>query len=333
MKKFPKGFDERFVDFPGYILGITREIWEDRGVGPALERYYAKDILVRAATGMTTSNEGVTSATMQTLHEFPDRQLLGEDVVWNGSAERGLLSSHRIFSVATHTGDGQFGKASGAAIRNRVIAECWVKDNQVVEEWLVRDQAAIAACIGLSAQEMAAAQVTRDLESSGEVGFFTADMDVKGEYVPVIESDPATDAYASAWQSIWEEREPLGIRDLYAPGVVLHLPGGVTAHGHQDIDQFVVSYLAALPDSVFKIEQLMINRDEGKLPRLAMRFSLSGTHTGWGRFGRPGGAPVYVMGMTQAHWIDGKVSMEWLLIDEVSVWKQILAHDVKKSAT
>ena len=27
-----KGFDPRFKDFPDYILGITKEIWEERGI-------------------------------------------------------------------------------------------------------------------------------------------------------------------------------------------------------------------------------------------------------------------------------------------------------------
>ena len=38
-----KGFDPRFRSVPEYILGITREIWEERGVGPALRRYYADE--------------------------------------------------------------------------------------------------------------------------------------------------------------------------------------------------------------------------------------------------------------------------------------------------
>jgi hypothetical protein len=27
-----KGFDPKFRDFPDYIIGITKEIWEDRGI-------------------------------------------------------------------------------------------------------------------------------------------------------------------------------------------------------------------------------------------------------------------------------------------------------------
>jgi ABC-type sugar transport system substrate-binding protein len=35
-----KGFDPKFADFPDYIIGITKEIWEDRGIA-TLHRYYA----------------------------------------------------------------------------------------------------------------------------------------------------------------------------------------------------------------------------------------------------------------------------------------------------
>ena len=41
-----KGFSNHWKDFPDYIIGITKEIWEDRGVG-TLHDYYAKDIVVR----------------------------------------------------------------------------------------------------------------------------------------------------------------------------------------------------------------------------------------------------------------------------------------------
>ena len=42
-----KGFSDRFIDFPDYILGITMEIWEGRGLG-TLNTYYSHDIIVRS---------------------------------------------------------------------------------------------------------------------------------------------------------------------------------------------------------------------------------------------------------------------------------------------
>ena len=75
-----KGFDPKFAEFPDYIIGITKEIWEDRGIA-TLHEYYAPDIVVRMPGSVSTGNGNVIAATMATLAEFPDRTLLGEDVI------------------------------------------------------------------------------------------------------------------------------------------------------------------------------------------------------------------------------------------------------------
>ena len=102
-----KGFDPKFTDFPDYIIGITKEIWEDRQIS-TLHHYYSDDIIVRSPASIVIGNQGVIAATMATLAEFPDRTLFGEDVIWSGTPETGMLSSHRIISTATHTGDGVY---------------------------------------------------------------------------------------------------------------------------------------------------------------------------------------------------------------------------------
>ena len=50
-----------YRDVPEFIYGITREIWEDRGIGRKIDQYYAQDILLRAPTGLTVVNSGVTA--------------------------------------------------------------------------------------------------------------------------------------------------------------------------------------------------------------------------------------------------------------------------------
>ena len=84
-----KGFDPRFADPTDYILGITKEIWEDRGVA-TLRHYYAPDLTVRSPASVVQGNAGVIAATMATLAEFPDRTLLGEDVIWCEDGDRRL---------------------------------------------------------------------------------------------------------------------------------------------------------------------------------------------------------------------------------------------------
>ena len=117
-----KGFSNRWKDFPDYIIGITKEIWEDRGVG-TLHHYYAKDIVVRSPMGIQRGNQQVIASTMATINEFPDRQLFGDDVIWS-EHETGYLSSHRLNTVATHTRDGAFGHATGKRWNVKVIADC-----------------------------------------------------------------------------------------------------------------------------------------------------------------------------------------------------------------
>jgi predicted ester cyclase len=87
-----------------------------------------------------------------------------------------------------------------------------------------------------------------------------------------------------------------------------------------------LGYLAAFPDAAFSVESATVNRDAGQAVRVALRWSLRGTHTGFGHFGSPTGAPVYVMGLSHAPIIKGQIAVEWMLTDEVSIRKQILAH-------
>ena len=142
-----KGFSDKFADFPDYILGITKEIWENRGLS-TLNHYYSEDIPVRSPGSIVFGNAGVIGATMATLAEFPDRRLLGEDVIWSGTPEEGMLSSHRILTTATHLGDGIYGKPTGAKLRYRVIADCHAINNQINDEWLIRDQGAVVRQLG-----------------------------------------------------------------------------------------------------------------------------------------------------------------------------------------
>ena len=61
-------------------------------------------------------------------------------------------------------------------------------------------------------------------------------------------------------------------------------------------------------------------------PRAALRWSLWGKHDGFGAFGEPSGAEVYVMGISHAEFGPWGLRREWVLFDETAIWKQILMH-------
>jgi predicted ester cyclase len=314
-----------YPDVPSFIYGCTREIWEERGVGAKLRLYYAEDVIVRAPSGLTTSASGVAADTLATLHQFPDRALAGEDVIWEDGGDGSFLSSHRLISVMRHLGDGSFGPASGALVKSRIIADCWVRDGVITEEWLVRDGAAFARALGLTARTMAERLVGQDRAAGRPVGFFTPDQDVAGRYRPRIADDPAAARTIAAYRAIWGETTPAAIRDHYFEGAAVALPGGDTADGWGEIDRFVVGLLASLPDARLTIHGAVVNREPEKPVRVALRWSLDGRHTGWGRWGEPTGAALHIMGLSHLHMTQGRITAEWFLIDEVSIWKQILA--------
>ena len=59
-------------------------------------------------------------------------------------------------------------------------------------------------------------------------------------------------------------------------------------------------------------------------PRAALRWSLHGKHDGWGSFGPPTGASVYIMAASHAEFGPRGLRREYVLYDETAIWKQII---------
>ena len=320
----PEGFDARWRDFPDYILGITRSIWEGRDVA-SLRELYAPDIVLRTPSGVVRGNEAVIGATLATLHEFPDRELLGDDVIWSGDASTGLLSSHRLVSTATHLGDGEFGPATGTRVAFRVIADCAARDNVIDDEWLVRDRGAIVRQLGLDPRRVAAAEIEREGGAAAARRPFTPDADALGPYVARGNDEEWGLAYEGTLTAMMAA-DFAAVRRDYDRAVQLETPGGITRFGHAGVDAFWLSLRSALPSATFRVHHRIGREDPRRPPRAALRWSLDGTHDGHGSFGPPSGARVHVMGISHAEYGPWGLRREYVLADEVAVWKQILLH-------
>ena len=317
-----KGFDPRWRDFPDYILGITREIWEDRGIA-TLHQYYTPDLVVRSPSSVVIGNENVIAATMATLAEFPDRQLLGEDVIWSGSPEEGMLSSHRILSTATHLADGMYGKATGKKFTYRIIADCHAINNAINDEWLIRDQGAIVAQMGMTPEAFARDLIEREGGPDKCVQPFTPAIDKPGPYQGRGNDHEVGARYADMLTRIMGA-DMAAIPTGYDRAAHLEYPGGITAHGHAPADRMWMGLRAALPSAAFTVHHQIGGEDPSMPPRAAVRWSLHGKHDGWGLFGRPTGATVHVMGICHAEFGPRGLRREYAIFDETAVWKQIV---------
>lgn len=324
-----KGFDPKFGNFSDYIIGVTKEIWEDRGIA-TLYRYYAAEIIVRSPASIVVGNKGVIAATMATLAEFPDRTLYGEDVIWSGTPETGLLSSHWLLSTASHTGDGAYGRATGKTLTYPILADCHARGNVIDDEWLIRDQGAMVRQMGWDLEDFARRQIAQEGGPDACVLPFSPATDRPGPYTGRGNGDEWRARLADLLARIMAA-DFAAIPQVYDRAALLEYPGGVQAHSHSGADRFWLGLRAAFPDAVFTAHHIIGRDDPLMPPRAAVRWSLNGAHSGWGRFGRPSGATVHVMGITHAEFgpfgpSGWGLRREFTLFDETAIWKQILLH-------
>ncbi|MEL6752181.1 MAG: nuclear transport factor 2 family protein [Pseudomonadota bacterium] len=330
---FPtSGFSQRWKNFPDYIIGVTKDIWEDRGIHTLTETY-GPDIPVRSPASVVVGNDNVIAATMATLAEFPDRQLYGEDVIWSRDPGSDyFLSSHRLLSTATHDGDGVYGKATRKVLTYRILADCAAHKDVIDDEWLIRDQGAIVRQLGWTPEAFAADLITREGGVEACVKPLTPETDVEGPYRGRGNDNEWGERTADVLERLMAGEISV-IQRHYDRAAQLHYPGHKQDYSHVGADKFWLGLRAAFPHAEFKIEHVIGREDPNMPPRAAVRWSLWGKHSGWGAFGTPTGAMVYVLGITHVEYgpyaAPGSgeatsIRREWTLFDETAIWKQIL---------
>ena len=317
-----EGFDSKYANFPDWINGITHEIWEERGIDKLLY-LYSDDIPVRSPSSIVIGNKVVIEATKATLSEFPDRQLLGEDVIWSGSPETGMLSSHRIISTASHLGDGSFGKATGKKITFRTIADCHAINNQINDEWLIRDQGSMARQLGMLPKDFARNQINNEggFENCNQP--FSDSMDKVRPYTGKGNNNEWGEKAVAILNQIMSGKDSV-IRTQYDRGCHLEYPGGVCGHSYDDAEEFWDGLRSSMPSAIFTVEHQIGREDEHLPPRAAVRWKLKGKHDGYGIFGEPTGTDLYVMGVTHIEFGPWGLRREYTLFDETAIWKQII---------
>ena len=334
-----KGFASEFQNLDHYIRVITDRIWEGRRIDD-IRLYYSDPCIVETSTSVSTSIEDVITGTRATLAMFPDRRLLAEDVIQSGTDVGGYLSSHRIISTMTHQGDGNFGSATGRRIHARTIADCVCKNNRIVHEWLVRDHAAIALQIGTTSKALAQAW----LDQRGGWNKPVAGPAPAG-YVSHISTDPLAVRYAQMLADVAGGASK-GNGDVAGQlqGLVASVydeaahqigPGESTRYGRAEIAAFWQSLFGAFQIGQFDIEHLALQRDmaqTGRNDRLALRFRAKTVfcprpdsivcydNSSNGRTGQS----VEILGIVHVEFVQGRVIREWVLIDDVAIWMQIL---------
>jgi hypothetical protein len=133
-----RGFDEDYTGIVDYIVRCTHKIWEEGGMG-LLYTHYSHNVVVHTPYGITYGREQMLADSIAGLSAFPDRRAYADEVIWTDDDERGFHTSHRVIGTGRNTGYGVYGPPTGRKVLTRTIANCFVKENMIREEWLVRE--------------------------------------------------------------------------------------------------------------------------------------------------------------------------------------------------
>ncbi len=328
-----RGFDPDYVDIVDYIVRCTHKIWEEGGVG-LLYTHYSHNPVVHTAYGITYGREEMITNTINYLAAFPDRKAYADDVIWTGNDVDGFHTSHRVTSIGHHTGYGSFAPPTGRRIFRRGIANCLVKENLIVEEWLVQDNMAVVRQMGLDPLEVVDAMLEADRLNGVQPAYAYSQghperTKGQGEPDPVpAATGDGSDVEAMVrgrLHEIWNWRLFNKITEYYVPNYVCYTVPNRTIYDIGDFRAYVMAFLVAFPNAKFNIDHLYWLGDEERGYRVMTRWHLIGTHGGPSVYGKPTGKPVQIMGITHHHIQNNKFVQEWTIFDELSVLKQIRA--------
>lgn len=330
-KQRMQGFDKQYLNFVDYIIKITHHIWEDKGIGIIYQTYHNNITMHLGSQSVQGINE-VVSGTLQTLHAFPDRKLIGENVIWSGNDQEGFLSSHRISSNATNLGESSFGPATGKKVYFRTIVDCFVHSNRIVEEWLVRDNLHLVQQLGFDPIEIAKKMPNKRPPFQSDFGLSQT---MEGQRVPSVYSPQSTkfeigDFILKMYNLVWEWKLFNHLKDFYADNAVSHYICNKDLIGINQMQGMLVSLFASFPNAKFLIDRVTCNegivKDEWEV---AVRWRLQGLHEGIGYFEKPSGNTVEILGITHIKVRNEKIVEEWITFDGLDVLTQI--HSPKKS--
>ena len=316
------------TDIVDYILGITFEIWEERGI-ELIHQYYAPDSVIYGLDGVTRGAEEVVENTRTVLSEYPDRLLFGDNVVWSGDRSEGFYSSHRITSPMTNRGPTKFGPATGRRVWLMNVADCVVENGMITLEWLVRDNLALVRQLGFSPVD-AARIVARGRDS------FSSDwLDTETHRVRQSGAAGAAEAPVPAGEnpeqfarqilvSLWQSGDRARLESGYAPYARLHRSPVEFFSGRDDLLEHYAGLRHAFANARLTLDHVAHQPFGANGMDIAARWSVAAEHTGQFAGADPSGKPVFILGITHWRIVGERIVSEWTVFDQLGVLSQLV---------
>ncbi|MFC4454275.1 ester cyclase [Deinococcus sonorensis] len=317
------GFDPDYTDIVDYIVRCTHKIWEEKAIG-LIYTHYSHNAIVHTSSGTIYGRETVVRNTVQNQAMWGDLRAYADDVIWSGNDQQGFYTSHRHANTATQSGYTEFGPPTGRKISYWGIADCFIVQNKIVEEWLTHDGITVVRQMGYDPVSLARqAVLPATPHTHGEIDRLPTGQQAPAFLdVPDAQEDPQG-FVAALMQNLWNARLVNMVREHYAPGHVAFVPDSRKLYGHGDYENFVITLMGSFPDLAVTIGHQCVQGSAERGYRVATRFILQGTHEGYGPYGAPTGRRMFLIGISHHVIKAGQVVQEWTLFDEFVLLKQL----------
>ncbi len=302
-------------DLVDYILGITYEIWEQRRVD-LIDQYYSRETIVYCLDGIVHGSKAMIDGTHSMLSAYPDRLLLGDDVITAGDTANGY-SSHRVVSPMTNRGNSAFGAATGKRIRIMNMADCVVENGLITREWLARDNLALVTQLGFdptAAAESMAANQSRELKQ-----WFSQE----GERLRAESADKWPDEQRLL-DALCLSGDDSIIESSYAEYAVLHRSPIELHSGLPALAMHYAQLRSAFEFDAATIDNVCSQVAGDNAAHVAIRWAVCGHHRNDYLGIAASGKPVYIMGVTHRRIVDGRIAVEWTVFDSLALMAQIV---------
>jgi predicted ester cyclase len=329
-----RGFEDTYVDIVDYILRITSRIWDDQDVGYIYDTY-APGCRVFDDNGMKYGVERVVFETMQAINAFPDTRHYADDVIWAGDEDQGFATSHRAINVGHHAGPWRWGPPTGKKINMWVIANCVTRDNAIFEEWVLYNAGARLSQLGINLVEAArtlgnekpavpltehqASEVERIVAGRVPTPYPMNDRDGSGFDVDY--------EVRALFHNVYNRKNLAAIDKAYAQNVRWNAATNRTGYGRGEVKGMARMLMSTFPDLGLHIDEIYWMGNDANGYSVSVRWSASGTHRGYGLYGKPTGRRIFLWGLNQLYFQGGKIVEDWMLFNEMDVMAQILKDE------
>jgi len=328
-KQTLSGFDEEFIDIVDYIIRITHRIWEQKNVGLCYQ-YYSDICPVFTLGAYSECVEQVVQNTLKTIAAFPDRSLIGENVIWKEEPDNTYYSSHLITSIMTNTGNSDFGRATNKTGRVTTIADCVCFENKIIKEWLVRDNSFLIAQLGIDLID-AAIHFSRLTPNETFNNWYNSEYERVGKTEhralrTLTAKNWTVENFVQSWvQTLFNQKQFSTLTDFYHVAAAHQWPGGRRSTGLAQISGTLIQWLSQCPDAKMTIDHIAVVGFDEETIDIALRWSVAGTYTPHDERLEPlKGQRFFVLGCTHMRVRNQKIIKEVPVFDEISLYANLI---------